>query len=151
MNHTQILTAVLAATIATGAPVMAVAAYAQTPPTVAGTEKSQTATREAAVLANAKITMAQAIAAAELSAGGKSVGSGIENQDGTAFFEVEVLKNGVQQKVLVDTQSGQVVNTVTADNVQQDNVQQDNEQNESGQENDQEDGGQGGNGQQNGR
>ena len=51
MNHTQILTAVLAATIATGAPVMAVAAYAQTPPTVAGTEKSQTATGEAAVLA----------------------------------------------------------------------------------------------------
>jgi uncharacterized membrane protein YkoI len=146
MNHTQILTAVLAATIATGAPVMAVAAYAQTPPTVAGTEKSQTATGEAAVLANAKITMAQAITAAELSAGGKSVGSGIENLDGTAFFEVEVLKNGVQQKVLVDTQSGQVVKTVTADNVQQDN-----EQNESGQENDQEDGGQGGNGQPNGR
>ena len=71
MNNTQILSAVLAATIATGAPVMAVAAYAQTPPTVAGTEPSQTATGETAVLANAKITMAQAIAAAELSAGGK--------------------------------------------------------------------------------
>jgi len=74
------------------------------------------------------------------------VGSDIENLDGTAFFEVEILKNGVQQKVLVDTQSGQVVKTITAANEQQDN-----EQNESGQENDQEDGGQSGNGQQNGR
>ena len=92
-------------------------------------------TGEAAVLANAKITLAQAIAAAELSAGGKSVGSGIENLDGTAFFEVEVLKKSrrASKKVLVDTQSGQVVKTVTADNSQQDN-----EQYESGQENDQE-------------
>jgi hypothetical protein len=35
---------------------------------------------------------------------------------GTVYFEVQVLKSGTRQKVLVDPQSGKVVKTVTADN-----------------------------------
>lgn len=78
-------------------------------------------TNEAAIMANAKITMAQAIATAEQQTGGKAVGSGIEDQDGTVFLEVQVLKANQRQKVLIDPQSGQVVKTVVADNEQNEN------------------------------
>ncbi len=65
--------------------------------------------------------MAQAIAAAEQQTGGKAVGSGIEDQDGAVFLEVQVLKDNRRQKVLVDPQSGQVVKTVMADNDENEN------------------------------
>ena len=84
-------------------------------------EQQESATNEAAILASAKITMAQAIAAAEQQAGGKAVGSGIEDQDGTVYFEVEVVKDNTRQKVLVDPQTGKVVKTVAADNEDNEN------------------------------
>lgn len=73
-------------------------------------------TNETAIVANAKVTMAQAIATAESQVGGKAVGAGIEDQNGTAAFEIDVLKDGQRHRVLVDTQSGQVVRTAMADN-----------------------------------
>ncbi len=48
-------------------------------------------------------------------AGGKAVGTRIEDQDGTVFLEVQVLKGNQRQKVLVDPQSGQVAKVVTDD------------------------------------
>lgn len=78
-------------------------------------------TDEAAVMANAKISMTQAIAAAEQQTGGKAVGTGIEDQDGTVFLEVQVLKNGQRQKVLIDPQNGQVVKTVMRDDDEHEN------------------------------
>jgi uncharacterized membrane protein YkoI len=72
-------------------------------------------TNEAAIMANAKITMAQAIAAAEQQTGGKAVGTGIEDQDGAVFLEIQVVKDNQKQKVLIDPQSGQVVKTIMGD------------------------------------
>ncbi len=69
--------------------------------------------QEQAAIANAKITMQQAISIAEKSAGGKSTGSGIENQNGsTVYYDVTVDKAGTPQKVLIDMQTGAVVSVV---------------------------------------
>ena len=69
--------------------------------------------QEQAAVANAKITMQQAISIAEQSAGGKSTGSGVESQDGTAiYYDVTIDKAGTLQKVLVDMQTGKVVSVV---------------------------------------
>lgn len=92
MIRRKLLIATLAGVIASGAIGGSVAAYAK---------NNEQATDEAAIMANAKITMTQAIAAAEQQVGGKAVGTGIEDQDGTVYFEVQVLKNGARQKVLV--------------------------------------------------
>jgi hypothetical protein len=75
-------------------------------------------TNDAAVMTNAKITLPQAIAAAENQTGGRAIGTGIEDQDGTIYLEVQVVKGNERQKVLVDPQSGQVVKTVKDDNEQ---------------------------------
>lgn len=107
MIRRKLLTATLASVIASGAIGGSVAAYAK---------NNEHPTDEAAIMANAKITMTQAIASAEQQVGGKAVGTGIEDQDGTVYFEVQVLKNGTRQKVLIDPQTGKVVKTVTADN-----------------------------------
>lgn len=107
MIRRTLLTATLAGVIASGAVGGSIAAYAR---------NNEQATNEAAIMANAKITMAQAIATAEQQVGGKAVGTGIEDQDGTVYLEVQVVKDGARQKVLVDPQTGKIVKTVTADN-----------------------------------
>lgn len=107
MIRRKLLTASVASVIASGAIGGSVAAHAK---------NNERPTDEAAIMANAKITMTEAIASAEQQAGGKAVGTGIEDQDGTVYFEVQVLKDGARQKVLVDPQTGKVVKTVTADN-----------------------------------
>jgi uncharacterized membrane protein YkoI len=78
-------------------------------------------TDEAAIIRNAKVTMAQAITAAEQMTGGKAVGTGIEDQDGAVFLEVQILKDTQRHKVLVDPQSGQVVKTVQEDHEEEEN------------------------------
>lgn len=78
--------------------------------------KNDNTTDEAMIIANAKITMAQAITPAEQQVGGKAVGSGIGDQDGTFYFEVQVVKDGSRQKLLIDPQSGKIIKTAAADN-----------------------------------
>lgn len=107
MLRNKLLTAMMAGTIAAGAVGGSVAAYAK---------DGDKPTDEVAVMAAAKISMAQAIAAAEQQLGGKAVGTGIEDQDGSVYFEVEVLKDGTRHKVLIDPQSGKVVKTAMTDN-----------------------------------
>ncbi len=85
---------------------------------VAFSKGAEAGADEAAIMANAKVTMAQAIATAKSQSGGKAVGSGIENQDGVVAWEVDVLKDGKTNKVLVDTQTGQITKTVVADSEQ---------------------------------
>jgi hypothetical protein len=126
MNRRHIVL-VMAGTIGASGLGLAGAAHAQV---------KETPTDEAAVMTNAKITLSQAISAAEQSAGGKSVGSGIEDQDGNVFFEVEVLKDGSRQKVLVDTQSGKVVKTAAADDEQQEGGREDGDDDKNGEQND---------------
>ncbi len=106
MNRKMLLTAVIAGTLATGA--IGGLAYAR--------ERGENRTDEAAIMSNAKVTMAQAIDVAEKATGGTSVGTGIEDQNGTVHFEVKILKDGARQKVLVDTQTGAIVKTVAAQN-----------------------------------
>lgn len=108
MTSNKVLAAVMAAVVATGTAGTIGLAYAK--------ERRDTPTNEASIMANAKTTMAAAIAAAEQKAGGKAVGSGIEDQDGNVFFEVEVLKDNVKHKVLVDPQTGEVVKVVADNN-----------------------------------
>lgn len=112
MLRNKLLTAILAGTLASGAIGGSMAAYAR---------NSDKPTDEAAIMAAAKINMTQAIATAEQHVGGKAVGTGIEDQDGTVYFEVQVLKAGARQKVLIDPQTGKVVKTVTADNEHNEN------------------------------
>lgn len=105
MIRKKLLTVTLAGVIASGAIGGPIAAYAT----------DNNATDEAAIVANAKITMAQAIAIAEQQVGGKAVGSGIEDQDGTIYFEVQVAKGGSRQKVLIDPQTGKIVKNAAPD------------------------------------
>lgn len=77
-------------------------------------ERSDTPTDEARIMSQAKVSMSEAIAVAEKATGGKAVGNGIEDQDGVVHFEVTILKDQTRQKVLVDTQTGQIAKTVVA-------------------------------------
>ena len=83
-------------------------------------ERREAPNDESRILSSAKISMSQALAAAEQATGGKAVGTGIEDQDGTVHFEVNILKDNIRQKVVVDTQTGQVVKSVTAENDNED-------------------------------
>ncbi len=78
----------------------------------------ETALETAAVL-NAKISLTQAIAAAEQMTGGKAIRTGVENQNGTAiFYDITVAKNNTLQKVIVDMQTGKAVKTEAATDTQ---------------------------------
>ena len=112
----KLLIATMVGVIASGAIGALTAAYA----------RNDNATDEATIIANAKITMAQAIAVAEQQVGGWAVGSGIEDQDGTVYYEVQVVKDGSRQKVLIDPQTGKIIKSAIADD----------EHNERGREND---------------
>lgn len=63
---------------------------------------------DAAALAHAKISLTQAIAAAEQQAGGKAVGAGVDNENGTVRIAVEIADGQGTKTLLVDPQTGQV-------------------------------------------
>jgi uncharacterized membrane protein YkoI len=96
MDRNKLVAAVLVGTMAAGALGPVGTAYARS--------ERENASNDAAIIADAKITMAQAIAAAENQVGGKAVETGIEDENGTVAFEVEVLKDGQRHTVLVDPQ-----------------------------------------------
>jgi len=114
--RTKLLTFATAGVIAAGT--LAGAAFAR---------ENDNRTDEAAVIANSKISMAQAITTAERQTGGKAVGTGIEDQDGTVFLEVQVVKNNQRQKVLIDPKSGNVAKVTTEDNEQNENDHESND------------------------
>lgn len=64
---------------------------------------------EAAILASAKVTLSQAIAAAESATGGKAVGVGVDDQNGDVHFDVTILKGNTSQSVFIDPKTGAVV------------------------------------------
>jgi uncharacterized membrane protein YkoI len=110
MNRTKLVTLAMVSVLTTSALGVMGAAYAK---------DKERRTNEAALIANAKVTIAQAIATAEQQTGGKAVGTGIEDQNGTMFLEVRVLKDNQEHSVLIDPQSGQVVKIAT-DNDEED-------------------------------
>lgn len=62
-------------------------------------------------LARARITLAQAVAAAEQHAGGKATKAELEHRKGKTAFEVEVVKGNAVSNVIVDAADGKVLAT----------------------------------------
>lgn len=60
-------------------------------------------------LAQARITLAQAVAAAEQHAGGRATKAELEHRKGGTAFEVEVVKGGAVSNVIVDATDGKVL------------------------------------------
>jgi uncharacterized membrane protein YkoI len=74
--------------------------------------------RDIAALANMKVTLPQAIAAAEQQAGGRAVSADVSRAQGTTRIAVEVVGPQGVKTLLVDAQTGQV--TATQDGGQDD-------------------------------
>lgn len=76
-------------------------------------DNGQETNHELSAVTNAKTSLSQAIAAAEQETGGKAVGAGLENQDGSMAYEIEIAKGSLQE-VLVDLDSGKVIKVMAA-------------------------------------
>jgi len=68
--------------------------------------------QEAQLLAGARISLAQAVQAAEARTGMKAHEAGIGEEGGQPYFEVSVGQGQQEQDVLVDTRTGQVTKVV---------------------------------------
>ena len=79
----------------------------------------------AALTANAKIALAQAISTAEQQVGGKAVSASIEVHREKAVYVVDVVKDGQIRTALVDTQTGALVDTFVADGADGDDGDED--------------------------
>ena len=80
-----------------------------------GASHQKEAQQEATAMQNAKISLVQAIAAAEQQTGGKAIDSGIENQDGKILgYDIQVVTANGVQSVLVDLGTGQVTKVTAA-------------------------------------
>lgn len=64
--------------------------------------------KEAQVLAGARISLAQAVQAAEARTGMKASEAGIDDENSQPYFEISVGQGPQEQTVLIDTQTGQV-------------------------------------------
>jgi uncharacterized membrane protein YkoI len=106
MRRSKIIPAAMAAVIVVGSTGAALSAKAETE-----TNRQQ----EINAVLKAKTSLAQAIAAAEQDTGGKTVETGLENQDGVMAYEVKIAKGDALQKVLVDLDSGKVIKVTSAD------------------------------------
>jgi uncharacterized membrane protein YkoI len=62
-----------------------------------------------AAFAQSRITLSEAIAAAERQTGGKAIEAGVEKEGTTVAFEVKVASNNAVQKVMVDAQNGKIL------------------------------------------
>ena len=98
-QHNIILKAMLAMVIITGA----FANVAQ-----AGESKEKEA-KELKLFSLAKISLTEAIKAAEQKVGGKAMEAELDDESNTVQFEIEVLKDGKIHEVLVDGKTGKVL------------------------------------------
>lgn len=121
MFQSRIITASLAAAIALGGAGAAFAANGEN-----RNEQRDDEQQEAVAVQNAKISLAQAISAAEQYTGGKAIDSGIENHDGKVLgYDVKVIKSGAVQQVLVDMGTGHVLKVAAADSENEEGGEQD--------------------------
>ena len=79
---------------------------------VGGAYAANSADNDALAVANAKLSLTQAIMAAEQHVGGKASRAEYEHEKGKAVFEVEVVKDKTVMDVEVDAMSGQVIAAV---------------------------------------
>lgn len=111
MNTARIIPIALTAVIAVSA--LGVNAYAA--------ERGGQDKADQAMLANAKVTLQQAIATAEQQTGGRAVSADLNQKQGMARFSVEIAGQQGVRTVLVDAQTGQVTATNAVDQDSEDN------------------------------
>jgi uncharacterized membrane protein YkoI len=76
---------------------------------VQAAESKDNEAKELQLFSQAKISLTEAIKAAELKTGGKAVEADLDDESKTVQFEVEVLKNGKIHEVKVDGKTGKVL------------------------------------------
>jgi uncharacterized membrane protein YkoI len=103
MNR-KLLSAALVGVLAVGAAGAALASMAKG----ADNDKEAPEMSDAAALAKARVSLTQAIAAAEQKTGGRAVEAALEGEDDGLVFEVAVLNGSAEQEVIVDALSGAV-------------------------------------------
>ncbi len=104
-KHNKILTAILATVIVTGM----VANVAQ------ATDTKDKDAKELQLFSQAKISLSEAIKAAEQKTGGKAMEADINDESSTVQFEIEVIKDGKVHNVLVDGKTGNVLKVSLGD------------------------------------
>ncbi len=77
-------------------------------------ENGKEESNDAALMASSKVSLSQAISAAEQQSGGKAISAGVDNQNGRVSISVDVTKGQGVQTVMVDPQTGQVTGTQAA-------------------------------------
>lgn len=98
-QHNTILTAVLTMVIMTVTAANVVQAA----------ESKDNEAKELQLFSRAKISLSEAIKAAELKTGGKALEAELDEESKTVQFEVEILKDGKIHKVMVDGETGHVL------------------------------------------
>ena len=88
---------------------------------------------DAAALAQAKISLSQAIAAAEQKVSGKAVRAELEDENGTLVYGVEVVNGGKSTDVKVDIATGAIL-SAQADQADHEGDENGNEGDENGRE-----------------
>jgi len=104
-QHHKFLTSLFAALIMTGAAVN---------PVQAADSKEKEA-KELQLFSQAKITLSEAIKAAEHKTGGKAMEAEVDDESSTVQFEIEILKDGKVHEVKVDGKTGKVLKVSLAD------------------------------------
>ena len=72
-------------------------------------ESKDKETKELQLFSQAKISLTEAIKAAEQKTGGKAVEAEINDESSTVQFEIEILKDGKIHEVKVDGKTGKVL------------------------------------------
>ena len=91
----------------------AAAALLITAISASATLRAEESEGEMKALSSAKVTLVQAIEAAEAKSGGKAYDAALKSEDGAPVYLVEVFSADKVVKVAVDTQSGEVKNVET--------------------------------------
>lgn len=66
---------------------------------------------ERAGINTSKLTLRAAVTMAEQQAGGKAMEAGFKDKQGKPRFEIELVKNGASQELVIDGTSGQIIKT----------------------------------------
>jgi len=101
--RTALITVAMMAVIAANT-VTVIAANAVQP-----AETKENEAKEQQLYSQAKISLSEAIKAAEQKIGGKAVEAEFDDESDTVQFEVEVLKDGKIHKVMVDGETGHIL------------------------------------------
>jgi uncharacterized membrane protein YkoI len=109
MSRSRIIPLVLAATVALGAATAGSMALA------GERERGHGGAAEIQAIGAMRVTLPQAIAAAEQATGGRAIDAGVESENGRLTLKVEVLKGAERQEVTINPETGAVMHIGAAD------------------------------------